>query len=118
MFAKDMHMGLLLDFYGDVLPEKTYDMLKQYYEDDLSLAEIADAVSMTRQGVRHFIKKGEEELLHLEDCLGLATRFQALKDLIDAVKDEAKEILALGDGPATQAAQKIVVYAKEMKATL
>ena len=118
MFEKDMHMGLLLDFYGDVLPARTYDMLKQYYEDDLSLSEIADAVEMTRQGVRHFIKKGEEELLHLESCLGLAARFQTLKQLVEQIEGEAESILATQDEDLRAAANKIVSYAKEMKVSL
>ena len=118
MFAKDMHMGLLLDFYGEVLPERTYDMLRQYYEDDLSLSEIADAVEMTRQGVRHFIKKGEEELLHLEECLGLAARFETLKGLVDQITATAGQIAESGEENVSLAASKIISLAKEMKETL
>ncbi len=118
MFAKDMHMGLLLDFYGDVLPPKTSDMLRQYYEDDLSLSEIADAVEMTRQGVRHFIKKGEEELLHLESCLGLAARFEALKGLVEQMTETAERIADNNDEAVASAARQIISLAKEMKETL
>ena len=39
--AKDLEMGYLLDFYGEVLTEKQREMLRQYYNDDLSLSEIA-----------------------------------------------------------------------------
>ncbi len=72
MFVKNLNIAYLLDFYGDVLSERTRDMLTMYYCDDLSLAEIADAVGISRQGVRQAIKKGEEELSHLEEKLGLA----------------------------------------------
>ena len=42
MFEKNLQIGVLLDFYGDVLPEKRRDLLDLYYNDDLSLSEIAD----------------------------------------------------------------------------
>ena len=38
--AKDFEMGYLLDFYGEVLTPKQREMLRQYYNDDLSLSEI------------------------------------------------------------------------------
>ena len=50
--AKDLEMGYLLDFYGDALTEKQREMLRQYYNDDLSLSEIktlADVVESTQK---------------------------------------------------------------------
>ena len=49
--AKDLEMGYLLDFYGEVLTEKQREMLRQYYNDDLSLSEIGENFGITRQGV-------------------------------------------------------------------
>ncbi len=80
MFEKDMTIGFLLDFYGGVLSEHTRSLLSMYYGEDLSLAEIAESAGISRQGVRHAIKKGEEELRFLEKQLGLAAQFNALKD--------------------------------------
>lgn len=64
--AKNLEISYLLDFYGDVLTEKQRDVMEQYYNDDLSLAEIADNFGITRQGVRDSIKRGESILLELE----------------------------------------------------
>ena len=50
--AKDLEMGYLLDFYGEVLTEKQREMLRQYYNDDLSLSEIGENFGITRQGAR------------------------------------------------------------------
>ncbi len=85
-----MHITFLLDFYGGVLADRTRELLEMYYFDDMSLAEIADAVGITRQGVRGGIKKGEEELLFLEEKLGLAARHSA-------ITESAKRLLSLAE---------------------
>ncbi len=79
MFEKNLTVEFLLDFYGEVLPPRTRDLLAAYYGDDLSLAEIAAGEAISRQGVRHVLKKGEEELFFLEERLGLAARHLAMK---------------------------------------
>ncbi len=79
MFAKDMKLAYLLDFYIDLFDEHTAAVMRAYYEDDLSLAEIAAGEGISRQGIRHIIKKCEEHILFLEDKLGLA-RLQSQKD--------------------------------------
>ena len=71
MFEKNMHMALLLDFYGEVLDEHTRAIMRAYYEDDLSLAEIAEDEGISRQGVRHILKRAEEQLEFLESALSL-----------------------------------------------
>lgn len=91
MFEKNLHITFLLDFYGSVLGDRTRELLEMYYFDDMSLAEIADTVGITRQGVRGGIKKGEEELLFLEGKLGLATRYSA-------ITESAKRLLSLAEG--------------------
>ena len=74
MFQKNMKLSYLLDFYGEVLDEHTRGIMRAYYNDDLSLAEIAEDEGISRQGIRHVVKKGEEELLFLEERLSLAER--------------------------------------------
>ena len=88
MFEKDLQIGYLLDFYGDVLSERKRSVMDMYYNEDLSLAEIAAEIGISRQGVRDLIKKSEDELHFYEEKLGLAkklrtTQAQAMK-LIDS----------------------------------
>ena len=83
MFEKDLKKAYLLDFYGDVLTERKKEVLDMYYNEDLSLAEIADQIGISRQGVRDLIKKAEEELLFLEEKLGLARKMVSLRQHSD-----------------------------------
>ena len=87
MFEKNMNISFLLDFYGDVLSDKQREILDLYYNEDLSLAEIAESNGLTRQGVRHVIKKAEDELLFLETKLGLANRFVTLESVYNSIAD-------------------------------
>ncbi|MGM9632023.1 MAG: YlxM family DNA-binding protein [Eubacteriales bacterium] len=79
MFEKNLRIAYLLDFYGDVLTERKKEVLDMYYNEDLSLSEIAEQIGISRQGVRDLIKKAEEELLFLEEKLGLAKKMSELK---------------------------------------
>lgn len=79
MFEKNLEVGLLLDFYGDILPERRREMIELYYNDDLSLAEVAEQLGVTRQAVRETVKKTETELYFYEEKLGLLRRFTEAK---------------------------------------
>lgn len=71
---KDLTFSVLLDYYGPVLTEKQRAILTEYYDQDLSLAEIAENYGITRQGVRDAIKHGEATLTELEKNLGYAEK--------------------------------------------
>ena len=86
MFEKNLQIAYLLDFYGDVLQEKVRRVMESYYNEDLSLAEIALGEDISRQGVRHLIKKGEEELFFLEERLGLAAHYTSLCQSADKLE--------------------------------
>ena len=80
MFEKNLRLASLLDFYGEVLSQRKQEVLSLYYNEDLSLAEIAEEIGISRQGVRDLIKKAEEELIFLEDKLGLQKKlYEALE---------------------------------------
>ncbi len=104
MFSKDLTMSYLLDFYRELLTERQYDVLALYFEDDLSLSEIADELGISRQGVRHIIKKGEEQLRGYEERLGLARRFsdsrrtaQQISERLDRLCKRTSDSLILSE---------------------
>ena len=70
-------MSLLFDLYGKVLGVRQREIFEDYYDNDLSLAEIAERFGITRQGVRDYIKRAEARLLELEEELGLLRRLEA-----------------------------------------
>ena len=67
---KNVKISILLDIYGKMLTEKQYRLLDDYYNNDLSLSEIAENETITRQAVRDNLKKGENNLFEYEEKLG------------------------------------------------
>ena len=83
MYEKNLNIGYLLDFYGDVLSERKRNVMDMYYNEDMSLSEIAESLNITRQGARDLIKKAEEEIYFLEEKLSLAQKMSALRHHAD-----------------------------------
>lgn len=92
MFEKNLNISLLLDFYGDILSERQRDMLDLYYNDDYSLAEIAQSFSISRQGVRSVLKKGETILIDMEKKLNLASRFISVQENSTKIAEKLEKI--------------------------
>ena len=85
--AKDLRISFLLDFYGDMLTDTQREVVDAYYNEDLSLAEIAQDRDITRQDVRDAIKRAEQQLLEMEERLGLARRFQEVQKALTLICD-------------------------------
>jgi len=90
--SKNLNLSVLIDFYGDVLTEKQKNVMELYYNEDLSLAEIAELEKISRQGVRDSIKRGEETILELEEKLGMVDKFMKLSKLLDDIKLKVTDI--------------------------
>ncbi len=90
--SKNLDITLLLDFYGDMLTDKQRSFISYYYNDDLSLSEIAADEGITRQGVRDAIKRAETQLIAMEERLGLVSRFENMKIGLSEIIEYAEEI--------------------------
>lgn len=88
-------MALLFDFYGDMLTDRQKEFFDLYYNEDLSLSEIAENYDITRQGVRDVIVRAEGIMQELEDKTGIIRRFQRMQEQLEAVDAAADEILDL-----------------------
>ena len=98
MVTKNLEISYLLDFYGDVLTEKQRDVMEQYYNDDLSLSEIADNFGITRQGVRDVLVRAENTLEELEAKTGIVRRFLVVRSGLNTIEEAAKRIETLNQG--------------------
>ena len=89
---KDLKVSLLLDFYGGILTDKQLDALELYYNEDLSLAEIAQHTKITRQGVRDSIKRGEAILFEMEEKLGFYEKYHDIGQKVNEVLNLTENI--------------------------
>lgn len=90
--AKNLKYSVMLDVYGAMLTDKQRDMMELYYDEDLSLAEIAEHEGISRQGVRDSIKRGEEAMEELEEKLGIIKKAQQAEEKQNAAKAELTKL--------------------------
>ena len=93
---KNIKIGMLLDTYGRLLTDKQYQLLDDYYNNDLSLSEIAENETITRQAVRDNLKKGENNLLEYEEKLGFMKKGikqeEIIEDIIEVIEKAESKI--------------------------
>ena len=97
---KKLYISALLDVYGEFLSEKQRSITELYYNEDLSLSEIAENEGITRQGVNDHIKRAEAQLLSFEEKCKYCEKFSKLKNLAENSlkgEDNLKEILDIID---------------------
>ena len=85
-------MTMLYDFYGELLTERQKEFFDLYYNEDLSLSEIAENSGISRQGVRDVIVRAEGIMQEVEDKTGLIRRFLQMRENVDAISAAAAEI--------------------------
>ncbi len=87
MFEKNLRIVVLFDIYGALLSDEQRNMFDLYYNEDLSLAEIAENTGISRQGVRYTIKHAEEALFSFEEKLKLSKLFDKLSEASEIVEN-------------------------------
>ena len=95
MKSQAYRMTMLFDFYGDVLTDRQKEFYDLYYNEDLSLGEIAENYGITRQGVRDVIVRAEAVLTELEDKTKLIKRFHATHRQLEQLLQDADRMLSL-----------------------
>lgn len=90
--ASRAEITLLLDFYGNALTERQRRTAELYFQEDLSLGEIAQMTGITRQGVRDGLKKAEKSLFEHEERLGIAGRFLRQRKALEEARSTAETL--------------------------
>ena len=86
-------MAMLYDFYGALLTDRQKEFYDLYYNEDLSLAEIAENYGISRQGVRDVIVRAEAAMTEIEDKTHLIRRFFRMQDELTAIDAAADRLL-------------------------
>ena len=97
VMSKNLEVSVLFDFYGEMLTEKQKDVIDLYYNEDLSLAEIAEHEGISRQGVRDNIKRGEVFLYELEDKIGYVRQYRATEKLLDELQQVNQQLYMVNE---------------------
>lgn len=90
---KLIEIGLLYDFYGPLLTERRKTLVQLYYEEDLSLAEIAAETNVTRQSVYDALRHAQRQLEGYEAQLGLMARYQAMESEMETCRTELSKVI-------------------------
>ena len=96
---RKVSLSLLLAFYGEMLTENQREMSRLHWEEDLSLSEIAQQFSVSRQSVHDTISRTEKQLEGLEEKLSLFRRFQSTEQTLKHALDDLSRVSA---SPETQ----------------
>ena len=108
---KNIEISILSQIYKNMLTEKQFEILDEYYNSDFSLSEIAENNNITRQAVRDNIKSGETKLYDLEEKLGLMEKTKKQEEII-------KNINSKLDNIKTEDTEKINYIKNELKKLL
>ena len=90
--TKDLIICDYIDCYGDLLTDKQQHFIKMYYNEDLSLSEIAENEGLTRQGARDAVMRAESTLLGMENQLSLLQKQKDLSKIINEIRAASLEI--------------------------
>ena len=102
---ENVKISMLLDIYGKLLTEKQYFLLDDYYNQDLSLSEIAENEGITRQAVRDNLKKGENKLFEYEEKLEFMKKTLIQEEKIASI---LSKISSIKDGASDKEVAKVL----------
>ncbi len=92
MLEKKLKIFQMIDFYGKLLSSRQLDIIKAYYEDDLSLSEIAENLHISRQAVQDNIKRTEELFEETENKLKLIEKHEQQQNVCKLIKTELESM--------------------------
>lgn len=110
-----LEMTLLYDYYGDLLTERQRTCFDLHYNQDLSLAEIAQELNVSRQGVHDNLSRAEATLRNMEEKTGCVRRSTQLRHALHTVTDAAQILSRHSDEEVVRLAGMILAAAQEIE---
>ena len=106
MKADNLTMTLLFDLYGELLTDRQRDCFDLHYNQDYSLAEIAEELGISRQGVHDAVSRAEAQLLRLEEVAGCLARERRDKEIAEALENLAASLQGMSRQETAAALQR------------
>lgn len=103
-----LEMTLLYDYYGDLLTERQRMCFELYHDQDLSLAEIAQELKVSRQGVYDNLSRAEATLRNMEEKTGCVRRSLQTRRAVQTLRDAAAALQSSEDESVREQAQRII----------
>ena len=110
-----LEMALLYDYYGDLLTERQKMCFDLHYNQDLSLAEIAQELQVSRQGVHDNISRAEALLMNMEAKTGCVRRDMQCRQAVKEILSSAQLLSEVDDKYVSQLAGKILAVARSLE---
>ncbi len=111
---KNLEISLLFDFYGEMLTKTQQEAISLYYNDDLSLMEVAEILSMSRQGVRDALNRAKKSLYTFEENLKLCERFSKTKEGLLSIIEAASQLCESNDDAVKKLSKEIKETAQKL----
>ncbi|MBQ8860024.1 MAG: YlxM family DNA-binding protein [Ruminococcus sp.] len=111
---KNLEISLLFDFYKEMLTPTQQEAISLYYNDDLSLGEVADILSISRQGVRDALTRAKKSLYNFEEKLSLCERFSKTQNGLESIISLADTLCGYDDEAVKKLSLKIKTTALKL----
>ena len=84
---------LLLDYYGDLLTRHQREILDEYFNEDLSMNEIAENYKVSKSAIQDLIKRTLKQLYGYEETLQMIDTDRKLNGIMKEMVQENSELL-------------------------
>ena len=110
-----LEMTLLFDYYGDLLTDRQRMCFDLRHNQDMSLAEIAEELQVSRQGVHDNLSRAEALMRNMEQKTGCVQRDLRCRKAIRSILDIGKQLVAHEDAVVSNLGKQIIVAAKDLE---
>lgn len=110
-----LEMTLLYDYYGDLLTERQRSCVDLRYNQDLSLAEIAQELGVSRQGVFDNLSRAEALLRNMEEKTGCVRRALQARKAVSKILSAADQLAGNSDQDVSRLAKVIIAAARSLE---